>query len=566
MDHCLVAPGRVDHPLGMLFRELLEIPAIDPVDRDAASASHEAFDRIGRRRLAAAAQRGHQLADPDDQDPVAGIGGMAATDVDFRFGWLHPGIILGLAQRGMHRTRAQFATAGGQVHRLGILEAQPAGQFIQTGVGVPFALHLAGHHAAPACQQLLLFELAEVLLDLLPRACGRDIALARIEPVSRRPAFLGRDDLDGLPAGQRGVERQQMAIDLGAAAAMPQIAVQPVGEIDRCRTARQIDDPTLRGQHIQGVVERGALELLDPVRRIGDLVAPAQEIAQQRDLLVVVAAVTAAFLVAPVRGDAVFGMLVHRMGADLHLQRAPVAGQHRGVQRLVVVALGLQDVVVVLVRDRVPHLMHDAEHRVAVLDLRHQHPQRADVVDLREVQLLGAHLVVDAVDVLGPALDFGADADRGQFAAQPLDRLVDEALALDPALIEHLRDPFVGFGLQEAEGQILQLPLELPDPEPVGQRRVDVQALAGHLGARLAGLVGIVAQGLGARGQPQQHHPDVLDHREQHLAQHLALRADFRRGGIRGGAGDHPQAVQAAQAFDQTGDLGVVVVLELLQR
>jgi hypothetical protein len=57
--------------------------------------------------------------------------------------------------------------------------------------------------------------------------------------------------------------------------------------------------------------------------------------------------------------------------------------------------------------------MHDAQHRVAVLHLVHQHAQGAHVVDLREIQALGAHLVVDAVDVLGPAIHLGLDPDGG---------------------------------------------------------------------------------------------------------------------------------------------------------
>ena len=48
-------------------------------------------------------------------------------------------------------------------------------------------------------------------------------------------------------------------------------------------------------------------------------------------------------------------------------------------------------------------------------------------------------------------------------------------LALDALLVEHLRDLLVQLGLEVAERQVLQLPLELPDAEPVGERRVDVE-------------------------------------------------------------------------------------------
>jgi hypothetical protein len=74
----------------------------------------------------------------------------------------------------------------------------------------------------------------------------------------------------------------------------------------------------------------------------------------------------AAFLVAPVRGDAELGVLVHLARADLHFERLALRADHRGVQRAVVVALGLGDVVVELARDRRPQVVHHAERGVAL--------------------------------------------------------------------------------------------------------------------------------------------------------------------------------------------------------
>jgi hypothetical protein len=67
------------------------------------------------------------------------------------------------------------------------------------------------------------------------------------------------------------------------------------------------------------------------------------------------------------------------------------------------------------------------------------------------------------------------------------------------------------------------------------------------------GVVGEVAQGLGAGRHTQQHHADVLDHRQQHLAQHFALGADLGCAGSGGHAGDDAQAVEAAQPVHQLG-------------
>jgi hypothetical protein len=86
----------------------------------------------------------------------------------------------------------------------------------------------------------------------------------------------------------------------------------------------------------------------------------------------------------------------------------------------------MRDVVVELLRDRLPDVVHDAEHGVAVLDLVHQHAQRAHVVDLGEVEPLRAHLAVDAVDVLGPAGHLGLDAGGCELVAQAGDGVLDE--------------------------------------------------------------------------------------------------------------------------------------------
>jgi hypothetical protein len=63
-------------------------------------------------------------------------------------------------------------------------------------------------------------------------------------------------------------------------------------------------------------------------------------------------------------------------------------------------------------------------------------------------------------------------------AAQLLDVLPRARRASRPAS-RHL---LVGVGLEEAEGQVLHLPLHLPDAQPVGQRREHVQRLARHAG------------------------------------------------------------------------------------
>jgi NaMN:DMB phosphoribosyltransferase len=79
-----------------------------------------------------------------------------------------------------------------------------------------------------------------------------------------------------------------MAVDLGAAAAVAEIGMHAVGEVDRRRPARQIDHLALRRDDVERLVERGLLVVADPVGTVGDFVLPGQQLAQPGDLLVVI--------------------------------------------------------------------------------------------------------------------------------------------------------------------------------------------------------------------------------------------------------------------------------------
>ncbi len=234
----------------------------------------------------------------------------------------------------------------------------------------------------------------------------------------------------------------------------------------------------------------------------------------------------------------------------------------RGVQRLVVVRLGLGDVVVEFARDRRPQVVHDAERRVAVLDLVDQNAHGADVVERVDARLLAAHLVPDAVDVLGAAADFGLDAGRGKLAAQRLLHAVDVVLAVAAALVEQARDALVRLRLERAQGKILELPLQLPDAEAVGERREQVERLARRARAHFAGCVFTAdqeAQRLRAFGELDQDDADVLDHGQQHLAQVLRLQRARFLGADAGGGAD---SIHARGADDDLRDFGAERIRE----
>ncbi len=353
-----------------------------------------------------------------------------------------------------------------------------------------------------------------------------------VDPVAARPALFDGEDFHALPVLQFVVERDDAAVHLGAARAMPQIGMQCVGEFHRGRAFGQRDHFAKRREHVNLVMEQFVLELLLQVALVGQVFLPLQYLAQPRDLLVEAGIRFHAFLVAPVGGDAEFGMPVHLAGAYLHLERQAARADHGGVQRAVVVALGVRDVVVEFAFDRRPQFMHQAERGVTAPDsidasFIDQDPHRAHIVEFAEIHMLALHLVDDAVDVFGAAGHFSGDARLAQHLLQLRNHIGDILLAIHSALIQQLGDFLVQLGLQIAHRKVFQFPFELPHAEPIGQRREEAACLLSDLFLLFRLRARQMAHGLGALGQLDQHHADVFHHRQQHLAQAFDLLRGF---------------------------------------
>src|SRR5690242_3280285 len=164
-------------------------------------------------------------------------------------------------------------------------------------------------------------------------------------------------------------------------------------------------------------------------------------------------------------------MLVHLARADLHLDARAFRADDRGVNGAVEVVLGSCDVVVELARDRSEGRVDDAKRRITRLDRLDDDAHGANVVELAEGELFALHLAMNAVEVLRPALDLCADAGGGELRAQPLAERGDVAFAIRALLVERERDAVVRLGLEIPEGEVLELPFQLPDAEAIRERR-----------------------------------------------------------------------------------------------
>src|SRR5688572_14836438 len=89
--------------------------------------------------------------------------------------------------------------------------------------------------------------------------------------------------------------------------------------------------------------------------------------------------------------------------------------------------------------------------------------------------------------MLGTAVDFGRDARVPEALVQDRENLGDLALALLARAGELIGELVILFRVEIFEGEIFELPLELPDSEAMGERSEDLQGLGGDARAPLGG-------------------------------------------------------------------------------
>ena len=260
-------------------------------------------------------------------------------------------------------------------------------------------------HAAAEFRSFTALQGLEVLADRGARLGGRDEARpGRV----RLRAFRG-DDLDGLAVSQHGAKRHEAAIHLRRDAALADARVHGIGEVDAGRAARQPHDVALWREHVDLVGEQVDLDALEELlgRALVQIHHTFQPLA--RAGLLCLSAVLAG-LVLPVRRDARLGQALHVLGADLNLDRRAIRAEQRSVQRLVAVDARNRDVVLEAAGHRPVEAVHEAERAVALVDVADDDPDAEHVDDLRQRQVLAAHLHVHAVQVLLARLDATGDA------------------------------------------------------------------------------------------------------------------------------------------------------------
>ena len=340
---------------------------------------------------------------------------------------------------------------------------------------------------------------------------------------------------------------------------MPDLRVDVIGEVNRVRALRQVNDIAARRKDKDLVGEHVQLQCLEEFLRIVILLLEADHLTQPRHLLIVLircADAAPRLLVFPMRSNTELGDLVHRLCADLDLERVTVR-HDGGVQGLIAVRLRHGDVVLEPAGNRLPHRVDDPEHTVAVLNGGDEDTHRREIVDLIHTLVVALHLAVDAVEMLRTPLDLRLDAGSLQFLVDLPNRLPYERLPLLPLVLDLLDERIVCLGFEVAQTEILELHLDTGNAEPVRERCVDLDGLLRNAAALVLTHAFQRAHIVEAVCKLYHDDADILRHCEEHLA--VVFELDILLGHIL-------DASELRHAVDELHDVLAELRIHLLQR
>ena len=231
------------------------------------------------------------------------------------------------------------------------------------------------------------------------------------------------------------------------------------------------------------------------------------------------------------RGNAFFRDFVHVFAANLNLKWRAFFCNHRRMQRLIKIRPRHGDEILNPPRHRPPQIVNDAQHRVAILQRARNHAHGKQVVNLINGDMLALQFFVNTRKPLNAALDARLNAGLFQLIDDDDLHLRQKNFTFFSASIHGLGYLLVTAGIEKAKAQVFQLAANLAHAQPVRDGRVNLQRLFRDL----ALPVGIEMFQRAHVVQPvrelDQHHTNVVDHRQHHLAQIFRLLL-FARGKV----------------------------------
>ena len=211
------------------------------------------------------------------------------------------------------------------------------------------------------------------------------------------------DDFDDVAIAQLGAQGHLLAIDVGRHGAVPDVAVDGIGEIHHRGPAWHGHDAALGREHVHGIWKEVDLDVVPELGSVlGFLLNVQQRLQPLRPKAVGDIAVRRRCLVQPVGGHAGFSHHIHGGGANLEFNVGAERPHQGRVQRLVSIDLGDGYVVLELAGQGFVHLVQDPHGRVALGEVVQNDAEAVEVGDLGERQVFVVHLSVDGIEGFFP--------------------------------------------------------------------------------------------------------------------------------------------------------------------
>ncbi len=360
-------------------------------------------------------------------------------------------------------------------------------------------------------------QVLQIVADLQPGLAGHHM----IEPRRVRGAVGRCDDLHMVAITQLGAHGHQLMVDARAGAALADVAVHFIGEIDDGGATRQFLDVPVGCKDIHLVGKEIDFQVLEKLARIAGLLLDFHQPLQPLECALLHADV--AGLVQPVRRDAIFSHPMHVFRANLHLDQHAKRSEDDRVQGLISVGLRDGDVILEAPRDRLVEVVDDAENAVTRVHAVDYDTERQQIIHLLKGQALLAHLAVDAKQILFAPGDIAREAFATQLFEDGGTDLVDERLAVAVALAHRLLENTMPQGIEDRKTEILEFNRPAVQAQPIGDGGIDIQCLAGDGAPARRREHRDGAHVMQTVGELDQNDADIPRHGKKHLAKIFRL-------------------------------------------
>ncbi|MPM63878.1 hypothetical protein SDC9_110762 [bioreactor metagenome] len=203
------------------------------------------------------------------------------------------------------------------------------------------------------------------------------------------------------------VKGDHLAVNLGPDHAVADLAVDGVCKVDGGRTDRQVNQVAAGRKDKDFVVKKVDFKGRHEVLGVGGCRLDFKELAHPFEFPVERILLGHAPLVFPVGRDAELRRAVHIPSADLNLKGHAFGTDDGGMNALIHVGFRGRNIVFELAGNGAPHVVDDAQHIVAFLDCVDDDSNCVKVINFGQRLVLLIHFIIDTVNMLYAAFDFG---------------------------------------------------------------------------------------------------------------------------------------------------------------